>query len=107
MKLIHISTTIMTSPKKQHSAAIKAKVALEALLQSKTAAEISSEYGVHATQIGKWKKYLTEHVQELFSDKRRREQVDNGKLIEELYKQIGQQKVELDWMKKKGGGYWA
>ena len=41
--------------------------------------------------------------EEIFSDKRRRDKEDNAQLIEELYKQIGQLKVELDWLKKKSG----
>jgi hypothetical protein len=46
---------------------------------------------------------MLEHVEELFVDKRRQHDKEQRELIEELYKQIGQLKVELDWMKKKAG----
>ena len=95
----------MTNNKKRnHSSSFKAKVALEALMQIKTISEIASEYGIHPTQISKWKKYLKENLHVLFSDKNQKKaEVETKKLIEELYKQIGKQKVEVDWLKKKVG----
>jgi putative transposase len=56
---------------------------------------------VHSTQIGLWKKQLIESLPVIFSDKIREKDKSQEKLIEELYKQIGQLKVELDWIKKK------
>jgi transposase-like protein len=93
----------MKNGKRQHSAKLKSKVALEALLQEKTIAEIASLYEVHPTQIHKWKKCLQENMPDLFLDKRKKDDQSKEDLIEELYKQIGQQKVELDWLKKKVG----
>lgn len=59
---------------------------------------------IHPTQISKWKKYLKENLHVLFSDKNQKKaKVETKKLIEELYKQIGKQKVEVDWLKKKVG----
>ena len=91
------------SIKKIHSPTFRAKVALEALLQHRTMAEIASEYGIHPTQITKWKNYLKEHIEELFVDKRKKDQKaeDQQKLIESLYHQIGKITVERDWIKKK------
>ena len=91
----------MKGMKKRHSAAFKAKVALEAMKGDKTIAQLSSEYGVHPNQIGQWKKKLKEELPAVFSDKRKRENKDRDDLEAELYKQIGQLKVELDWLKKK------
>jgi len=91
----------MKGMKKRHSAAFKAKVALEAIKGDKTIAQLSSEYGVHPNQIGQWKKKLKEELPAVFSDKRKRENRDRDDLEAELYKQIGQLKVELDWLKKK------
>ena len=87
--------------KRQHSAAFKARVAFEALKGEKTLAEISSQFGVHTTQINRWKKELAEGMQEIFTDKRKKLDVDQEQLIEQLYKQIGKKEVENDWLKKK------
>jgi putative transposase len=87
--------------KKNHDAAFKAKVALEAVKGEKTLSQIASEYGVHANQIGQWKKRLLEELPGLFSDRRRKEEKEEAAEADELYRQIGQLKVELDWLKKK------
>ena len=87
--------------KKQFSKEFKAKVALEAIKGLKTSAEISSEFSVHPTQIAKWKKELREGLPELFAGKKSAEDKDKARLIDELYKQIGQTQVEIGWLKKK------
>ena len=87
--------------RKTHDAALKAKVALEALKGEETIAQLSSQFGVHPNQIGKWKKELLERLPEIFSSKWKKEHKTDEELVEELYKQIGQLKVELDWLKKK------
>ncbi len=87
--------------RKNYTATEKAKIALEVLKGKVTQSEITSKYGVHSTQILSWKKQLLEALPEIFSDKRREKNKDQEELIEELYKQIGQLKVELDWLKKK------
>lgn len=87
--------------KKKFDGAFKAKVALEAIKGEKTIAQIASEYGVHPNQIGQWKKRLLEELPGLFSDRRKREEKEGAAETDELYRQIGQLKVELDWLKKK------
>ncbi len=91
----------MKNIRKNHSAAYKAKVALEAVKGEKTIAQISSKYGAHTNQIGQWKKRLLEGLPTLFSDKRKKAEKDREELESELYRQIGQLKVELEWLKKK------
>ncbi len=91
----------MRNIRKQHNAAFKAKVALEAVKGEKTVSQLSSKYGVHLNQIGQWKKHLLEELPVLFSDKRKRAEKDRDELEAELYRQIGQLKVELEWLKKK------
>jgi transposase len=91
----------MHTLRKRHDAAFKAKVALEAAKGEKTMAQLSSEFGVHANQIRQWKKQLLEELPRLFSDRRTKKEKDNDELQSELYRQIGQLKVELDWLKKK------
>jgi putative transposase len=87
--------------RKGHNGAFKAKVALEAVKGEKTLAQLSSEFGVHANQIGQWRKQLLRELPSLFSDRRRKRDRDQEDLVSELYRQIGQLKVELDWLKKR------
>jgi transposase-like protein len=89
--------------KKRHSPEFKAKVALEALKGVKPLHALASEAGVHPVQITQWKKRAQELVAEGFRERRKKEATQDEKLKEELYKQIGQMKVELDWLKKKSG----
>lgn len=79
----------------------KAQVALAAIKGEQTINQLSSAYQVHPTQIQNWKKIALASLPEIFSDKRSKKNLSNEKLIEELYLSIGQQKVELDWLKKK------
>ena len=87
--------------RKSYSSAFKAKVALEAIKKEKTISQLSSEYSVHANQINQWRKRLLEELPEIFSKKRQKKEKDTEDLQAELYRQIGQLKVELDWLKKK------
>jgi transposase-like protein len=89
--------------RKKHSAEFKAKVALEALKGLKTINEIASEVQVHPTQINLWKKQLAEELPSIFANSRGQKQKSEEDLTASLYQQIGQLKVELDWIKKKSG----
>ncbi len=91
----------MVNMRKSYNAAFRAKVALEAVKGERTMAELSSDFGVHANQIHKWKKQLLETLPELFTGRRKKKDLDTEELVSELYRQIGQLKVELDWLKKK------
>jgi len=93
----------MLSIRKKYPPAFKAKVALETIRGEKTSAELASEYKVHPQQIRRWKKTAIDGIIELFTDNRQKRDKEKDTLIEELYKQIGQSKVELDWLKKKSG----
>jgi len=87
--------------RKGHNGAFKAKVALEAIKGEKTLAQLSSEFEVHANQIGQWRKQLLNELPSLFSDRRKKQDREQEDLVSELYRQIGQLKVEVDWLKKK------
>lgn len=87
--------------RKSYSSAFKAKVALEAIKKEKTMSQLSSEYGVHSNLINQWRKRLLEELPEVFSKKRQKKEKATEDLQDELYRQIGQLKVELDWLKKK------
>jgi transposase len=82
---------------------LKAKVAVEAIKAHKTAAQIAQIFGVHPTQVGGWKKQALAGLPDVFGNGREqiRQQTDAEK--DELYKQIGQLKVELDFLKKRAG----
>lgn len=89
--------------RRRHSAEFKAKVALEAIRGQRTSNEIASAYGVHPVQVAQWKKQALEELPQAFADRRTKAAQDEEALRAELYQQIGQLKVELDWMKKKAG----
>jgi transposase-like protein len=91
----------MGDVRKKRSAQEKAKIAIEAIKEELTTAQISSKYGVNNVQISNWKKQLLEGVVEIFSGRYAKPEKDQSALIEELYKQIGQLSVERDWLKKK------
>jgi len=89
--------------RKQHSAEFKSKVVVEAIKGLKTVNEIASEMGVHPTQVTQWKKQALESLPDVFSSRRGQSQKEQEDLTGTLYQQIGQLKVELDWLKKKSG----
>jgi len=93
----------MADQRKRYSASLKAKVALEAIKGQRTVSEIASEYGVHPNLITKWKKQVIEESPGIFSEKKEKVAKQSQELESELYRQIGQLKVELDWLKKKSG----
>ena len=88
--------------RRNFSAEMKARIALEAIKGQRTIQEIASHYGVHPNQVTRWKHQATEGLPQTFQDGRSREESDET-LKAELYQQIGQLKMELDWLKKKSG----
>ena len=91
----------MGNIKRSHPAAFKAKVALDLIKEIDTVAAIASRYAIHPTQARQWKTQLLSNIEVLFSDKPSTALAEKDEIIGELYKQIGQLKVELDWLKKK------
>lgn len=91
----------MGAKRRRIEAGVKAKVALAAVRGDRTTSQLVSAFGVHATQIGQWKKRLLQGAVEMFSDDRRREVEDQDALVAELYEQIGRLQMELGWLKKK------
>ena len=88
--------------RKQYPKEFKARVALEAIKETKTVAELSAKYEIHSNLVAKWKKQLLENIAEVFRRKNEQD-LDGREQIENLYKQIGRQQVEIDWLKKKLG----
>jgi putative transposase len=89
--------------RKQYSKNEKARIAIEAMKGQKTAAELSSEYGVHSTQINKWKKQLIDGAAEVFNQKSDNSEQKHAEKCDTLYKKVGQLQVEVDWLKKASG----
>lgn len=88
----------MKTTRKKHSAAFKTKVVLEALKERQTMSELAQKYELHPTQIALWKKEFLQNAEVVFSGPKA---PDQTKEKDELFKQIGQMKVEIDWLKKK------
>ena len=81
---------------------LKARVAMEALKETRTIAELSSEYEVHSNMISKWKKHLQDNIADIFIRKNDKDP-DAQQQIDNLYKEIGRIQVENGWLKKKLG----
>ena len=100
---IALDNKIMATTKKRnvYKPEFKAKVALEAVRGRLTINQISRQFGVHPNQISKWKKQFLESLPQIFDNSKQPAAQANEELTNQLYQQIGQLKVELDWLKKK------
>ena len=92
---------VMSRTRRKFDAAFKARVALEAVKNEKTASQLASEFGVHPNLITQWKRQLIGGLPLIFSRNGDKDKGDAEALQSELYKQIGQLKVEVDFLKKK------
>lgn len=94
----------MGNIKHKHSTSFKARVALDLIKEKESIAVICSRYSIHPTQAKRWRDRALEILSAGFDGKSTAsEQKQKDELIDELYKQIGQLKVELDWLKKNMG----
>ncbi len=84
--------------RRKFSSEFKAKVALAAIKEQETLAELSREFDVHSNQILKWKKEFLENMSAAFE--RKNEFEDLEKERDRLYKKVGQLEMEKDWLKK-------
>jgi len=90
-------------PRRKFSADFKAKVVIEVLKERSTVEELSRKYEIHPTQISTWKKELLSKVALVFESEQKpgEDKEQKEAAMEKLYAQIGQLKVENDWLKKK------
>lgn len=88
----------MKEHRRKHSPSFKARVALEALKGEETVAQLSSRFDVHPSQIHKWKKELADGAAGIFGNSLSQQKQDNQQLVAKLYQQIGQLKVERDFL---------
>ena len=86
--------------RRKFSAGFKAKVALEAIKNEKTLAELSQQFEVNSVTISKWKAEFLENMAIVFEHGQKRNQHQGTPELDELYAQIGQLKVENDFLKK-------
>jgi len=87
--------------RKSYATEFKVKVALEAIKGQRTINKIATHYGVHPNLVTQWKKQAVESLPDDFSAKRERAAKEEEALKAKLFQEIGQLKVELDWLKKK------
>ena len=90
----------MKKTRRKFTIAFKTKVVLEALKERQSMSELAEKFELHPNQITTWKKEFLANAENAFSDGKT-EAIDHEKEKDELYKQIGQLKVENDWLKKK------
>jgi transposase-like protein len=88
----------MKGNRKKHSPSFKAKVALEALKSEETIAQIAGRYEVHPTLVARWKRELQEEAASVFGEDHARKKKQDENLVAQLYQQIGQLKVENDFL---------
>ena len=97
----------MSRERRKHSPAFKAKVALEAMKGERTVAELAARFEVHPNQIQTWKKALADGAAAIFDHgngtNKGKEQKNNDALVARLYQQIGQLKVERDFLEERSG----
>jgi len=90
----------MSMKRKKYSPEFKAKVALAALKNEETISELSARFGVHPTMINNWKRTLLDNASGIFDKAHKSHKQKEGE-IDELFRQIGQLKVENDFLARK------
>ena len=93
----------MWKGRRKHSPAFKAKVALEAVKGEETVAQLAARYEVHPGQIQAWKKALIEDADGAFDEGQEQKTKNDAALISRLYQEIGQLKVERDFLAERSG----
>jgi len=88
----------MKESRRKHSPSFKARVALGALKGEETIAQIASRFEVHPTQVTKWKKSLQDEAASIFGEDHARKKKEDENLVARLYQEIGQLKVEKDFL---------
>jgi transposase len=88
----------MKQNRRRHNPSFKARIALEALKGEETTAELASRFEVHPSQIRTWKKALAEGAAGIFGDDQAQKKKGDASLVAQLYQQIGQLKVERDFL---------
>ena len=93
----------MSQGRRKHNPAFKAKVVPEALKGQETVAQLAARYEVHPGQIQAWKKALAEGASGVFGNGKDQKARNDAALIARLYQEIGQLKVERDFLAERSG----
>ena len=93
----------MSKERRKHSPAFKAKVALEAVKGEETVAQLTVRYEIHPGQIQAWKKALVEGASGVFGNGKEQKTKSDAALVARLYQEIGQLKVERDFLAERSG----
>lgn len=92
----------MKQKRRNFTSSFKTKVVLEALKERETIQQLGVKYEVHPNQITTWKKQFLENADAAFGQDGKNDELQQARQqLDELYKQVGQMKVETDWLKKK------
>jgi transposase-like protein len=91
----------MTQSRKKYTPEFKAKVALAAIKGEQTIAELAKLYELHPVQISQWKKQLLDSAASVFASPRPAKDNQQTASVDELYRQIGELKVERDFLARK------
>jgi len=92
--------------KKKYSNQQKAQIVMEMIKGDKTVSQISADYGIHTSQLYKWREQVLTGMPELFDDRNKSEQAIKARYenqVDELYAEIGKLTTQLSWLKKKSG----
>ena len=90
----------MKRTRRHFSSNFKTRVVLEALKERESTHQLAEKYELHPNQISSWKKEFLENADKAFGEAKSGKD-NQQERIDELYRQVGQMKVENDWLKKK------
>lgn len=90
----------MSKKRRKFSNELKFTIVLEAIKGQRQISEIATEYQVHPNQISNWKKQFLKNGSAVFSDKSDKREEELANTQEDLFKKIGRQQYEIDWLKK-------
>ena len=91
----------MSKKRNYYTASKKSKIAIAAIEGKLTQAQLTSEYGVHPTQIKEWKQTALKAIIDVFSNAQHKDKTAQTELVVALYEEIGRLQAQLSWLKKK------
>lgn len=90
----------MEPKRKSYTPSFKAKVVMESIRDKKTSAELADRYKIHPVQIRNWKVIATRRMPDLFSNRKKDDDLEKNKQIQNLCRQVDQLQRELDWLRE-------